>query len=269
MSIMDLFRQAPAAQDQQPAQQPTNPNIDPSTQNPNAAQPGNIPNQVQGTKQTAKTAANGTVPGGAENEGNKEPASPMEKYTDLWDDAKDDKNTQNPGTQNTGPDLTKVMEAAGKVDFSRVVTPEVLKQIEAGGSEGVQASIQAMNKMVQSVYGQSAMATAKIVEAKVKEVTDNFNAKLPEIIRKATAKDSLRGEDPRLSNPAVAPIISAVQERLAVKHPNASSKELNEMAKDYVTQFASVFSPDPAAAASSGKDGKNAKKGETDWSTFL
>jgi len=250
MGIMDMFSgmmnsgaAAPAA----PAGQPT--------------PPGNIPaTAAANSPATPSTAANGAVPPGTDTSANS-PASPLDQFADLW---KNDATTEGKATAGVFGDIDpkKFMEAAQKIDFSKAVTPEQLQAISGGGEGAVKAFAEAMNTVSQNVYAQSSYASTKMIEAALAKSKDSFMAELPTHIKKQSVSDTLRQENPIFSNPAVQPIISALESQLTVKFPNASASEITGMAKQYVEALGTSFTPKPAEDAKAGK-------GETDWSTFL
>lgn len=234
MSIMDKLFGTPAPK-QEPAQAA-------------APTPGNIPPESA----NATTPGNSVVPAAAE--------SPLDQFSDLWKPVEN----QNANSNLLNFDPTKVMEAASKVDFSRVVTPEVMQKIASGGEEGVKAMMNAMNSMSQTVYANSAAATAKIVEQAVSKAREQFQSELPSLIKRHNVSDSLREENPAFSHPAAQPILSALEHQLTQKHPNATSTELRDMAKQYLSSFASAANPQAPKETE-----KSGKAGEFDWSTFL
>jgi hypothetical protein len=158
------------------------------------------------------------------------------------------------------------MEAAGKIDFAKVVTPEQLQAISTGGEGAVQAFAAALNSVAQTTYAQSAFAATKIVEQAVSRSKDSFLAELPQHIKKQTVSENLRADNPVYSNPAVQPIISALEAQLTVKYPQASAGEITTMAKQYVDALGTSFAPKPAAPAAGGKNGV---KADEDWSSFF
>lgn len=225
-------------------------------------QPGNIPPGTP-TAGDVKAGPNGDIPPGTDTTIVKEPA-PFEPFKDLWKDTPPDPNA--PIKDNTvfgTLDPKKFMEAAGRIDFSKAVTPEQLTAISAGGEGAVKAFAEAMNKVAQGVYAQSAFATTKIVEQALAKSKETFLADLPSHIKRQTVTDSLRAENPIFSNPAVAPIISALEAQMTVKYPNATAPEITAMAKQYVEALGSSFVKKEKVNEVKGN------KGETDWSTFL
>ena len=246
MSIMDLFRGKPA--DSQ------------TVQNAN-------------TQQSANTDANGTVPAGANNApatGNADKttdnanASPLDAFKDLWQTpAKSETETNQP--MFAGVDPAKLMESAKKVDFAKIISPEQLTAINAGGAEATKAFAEAMNSVAQSVYAQSAFATTKIVEQALESAQKGYDAKLQTAVKRFSVAEKVSDDNPLLSNPAFAPIVSALQDQLIRKNPNASAKEIQSQVNDYVAALGSSFAPKTKDSS----DSKRQKNKSEDWSAWL
>ena len=229
------------------------------------ATPGNIPQGAPNTGVTTPgTAPNGQVPATVTDPTGTS-ATPFDSFQDLWKNDPVDPNAAAPGVFGK-VDPQKFMEAAGKIDFSKAVTPEMLQAISTGGDAAMNAFATAMNKVAQGVYAQSAFATTKIVEQALSKSKESFMAELPQHIKKQTVTDSLRAENPIFSNPAVQPIISALEAQMTVKYPHATAPEITQMAKQYVEALGTSFAPKPVVTEA---DAAKAKKGEMDWSTFL
>lgn len=261
--IMSLFNgmfNGGAAANGTPAGQPTGQQQQPPG-------PGQIPASAPNTGATgAGTAPNGTVPNSGD--GNPAPAStPFDQFSDLWK-TPEPSGDQKPTGVFGEVDPKKFMEAAGKIDFTKVVTPEQLQKITAGGEDAMKAFVSALNSVAQTTYAQSAFAATKITEQAVNRARDSFFAELPQHIKKQTVSESLRQENPVFANPAVQPIISALEAQLSVKFPQASAGELTQMAKQYVEALGTSFAPKPAEDKS-GTGGKPGSRQEEDWSGFL
>lgn len=228
------------------------------------ATPGNIPPSTPNTgTANANTAPNGTVPGNQDT--NPKPdATPLDQFGDLWKTPDTSGEPTPPGVFGN-VDPKKFMEAAGKIDFTKVVTPEQLQAISQGGESAMGAFAAALNSVAQTTYAQSAFAATKITEQALARAKESLLAELPSHMKKHTVSESLKAENPVFSNPAVRPIISALESQLAVKFPQASAGELTTMAKQYVEALGTSFAPKPAAPAG----GKGNAPEETDWSTFL
>jgi len=245
MSVFDrIFGNKPAAP--APAPQVTN-NL---ANNPAPAAPHS----------SQQTAPNGTVPPDGAKSGTE--GSPEDKFAKLWETPATDPNSDaNKAGENT---LTpeKMLEAAGKVDFTRVLDQESLRKITAGGDEAVAALATLLNKTAQTVYGQSTVVAQKLIESQVSKAREEFTAQLPALVKKQTMQESLLTENPAFKKPSVAPVVTAIQNQLAAKYPNATASELNAMAKEYLKAAAEDFNPTPK------KEPTAAERG-TDWDKWV
>jgi hypothetical protein len=91
---------------------------------------------------------------------------------------------------------------------------------------------------------------------------ENFLAELPQHIKQQQVSTTMRDSNPIFSNPAVQPIISALEIQMTQKYPNATPTEITSMAKQYVEALGTAFTPKPAASASKDSDG-------TDWEKYI
>ncbi len=251
MDIMSMFRTAPVAPNPLPPGTPSQVN-----------QPGVA---LPGTSSSPATAPNGMVPSGASQDP-PAPVSPFDAFKDVW---------QSPTTSPADPqapmfgsvDPQKLMESAGKVDFAKAVTPEMLAAVTAGGDGAAAAFAAAMNKVAQTVYAQSAFATTKIVDQALAKAQEGYDARLPSMVKKFSVNENLQASNPHLSNPALAPLVSALSEQLVRKNPNATSAEIQTQVGDYFaaigTSFAPVAPETPASKAAA------AKAKSDDWSSFV
>lgn len=194
-----------------------------------------------------------------------EPASPMDQFKELWQPAQSDPEANQPLID---VDPKQLMEAARKTDFTKHVSPELLKSVAAGGEEGVTAMMQMMNQVVQGAYAQSAFASSKLVEQAVAKAREQFNADIPAHVKKLQVSDTLRTENPVFNHPAASPILGAVESQLTMKFPQASATEITNMAKQYLDSFANAITA-PAQAEAAAKAAKTAQSKDTDWSNFL
>lgn len=186
------------------------------------------------------------------------PVAPLDQFKDIWQHDGNKEPKQEPLFE--GVDAKSLYEAASKTNFASLIPQETFQAIQSGGDGAVQAMQQALNVTAQAAFAQSTLAATKLVEQAVAKVTQQYATKLPDIIKQHTATSNFREENPALQHPAAAPLIDAIQIRLQQKHPEASSAELNRMAKDYLTSFADVIKPQaPTATKDTG----------TDWSKFF
>ena len=209
-----------------------------------------------GTAQSAQTSPNGVIPEGS----NKAPESPMEQFKDVWNPIPIDPNAP----QDIPIDAAKIFEAAGKVNFSQVLSREDLAKVSEGGDGAVQILIDSMNKISQATYGQSIVAANKMVDIAVAKATQKFEASIPNLVKQQTLRDNLYTKNPAFSNPAIAPVIEALKTQLSEKFPKATPTELTSLAENYLSGAAALISP-PSQKDSS----KSRGPAEEDWSLYL
>lgn len=221
----------------------------------NPTLPGNIP----ATPSVATNPNNPAAP--IVPEVVKAPVSPLDEFKGMWET---DPNVKTPVKEPLfNVDPAKMQQAAKGNNFLSVVTPEIMAAINAGG-EGAQAvMLQAMNAMSQKGFGDSAHATTKIVEQALEKQQAKFEAMLPSLMKNQTLSDNLRTANPIFNHPAAAPILDMFKNQVALKNPNATAAELQDMAMKYVVSFAEAANPPKVTAA------QKASANETDWSTFL
>lgn len=242
----------------QPQQAPV-PGQHPVNQPP-APQPNNTPqNNLQTPPNVPADPNNPTVPvNGSANP--PAAASPLDQFKTVWEPtpaAKPDPNAPTP------PDPQKIMQAATQVDFTKVIKPEQLQAIAKGGEEAVQAFAQSIQSVAGAIYGQSMVATTKIVENAVATAEQRFNERLPQAVSRTSSRELLSQENPAFQNPAVAPLVEMVHSQLAQKYPNASAAELAKLSKEYMAAAASVFNPaKPNQSQAAGPVDEN-------WSDYL
>lgn len=237
--LMSMFRSAT------PAQVPVTPTVDNQTgmgathQAPGT--PGNLPKVPNELAQPQEVTQ----------------SDPLATFQDVWTPVE---STAPSGQFNIDP--TKLMEAANRIDFTKVVSPATLQRIAAGGEDGIKASLEAMQNMSAMSYAQSAQAAAKIVEKAVSDAEGRFAAQVPGLLKNQQVGDSLGTSNPALNNPAFAPVISALKSQMTQKHPQATVSEITAMVNGYLNEFAKAAVPQKAEVQAK-------VPGEMDWSSFL
>jgi hypothetical protein len=222
------------------------------------------------TQSGPKTEPNGVVPPNSGEPPQSDPPSPVAKFEDLWQPNKTDPADQNSKSPEPNQmDPQKMMEAAAKVDFSKVINQEDLSKIQAGGQEAVQALVNALNKTSQTVFGQATIVAQKLIDKRVQETRDELEAQIPSMVRKQSARDGLFEENPAFSNPAVSPFIETLQERLSEKYPKATPGEIQTMAKEYLSGVANLINP-PTKSTNQFKGSEKTRANvEVDWEDYL
>lgn len=218
-----IFGQAPAAVAPAATVQP------PVTNNP-AANPAPTP-----TQQTAGTDPNGVVP-------KQDPApSPTAGFQDLWQPNPVDPNK--PADQPVQYTNEQFMEAAGKIDFTKLASAEQLQKINSGGPEAMQTFMELMNKTAQTTFGQALAGANKLFDQRLTEARKDFNKNIGKTVKAQNVSETLISQNKLLADPAVAPVVEAVKQQMIEKFPHASEAEILEKAQAYMVAAANVFNP--------------------------
>lgn len=186
--------------------------------------------------------------------------SPLAEFSSLWDTKP---TVEDPNAPAAAVPLTAeaVQKVVAKTDFSKVITPESMAAITAGGEGAAEAFAQAMNAVAQQVMVQSTMVGNKLTEQAVTKAREDFAASLPELLRKQASTDHLRSANPLFTNPAVKPVMEAVQSQLLHKFPNATNAEITSMSEKYIMAMGEQFAPKEVI-------NDNSAAG-TDWDKFM
>lgn len=251
--ILDMFRSAetkPATPEPNAGEQP-NPNGSPNDPN-NMAQPK--------TEQSDKTDANGVVPEGAADDKDK---SPLDEFSNFWDNDPNAKPPENYKVESVDP--AKLKEVMGKVDLTKALDQETLAAINAGGEGAQAAMLKALNTVAQQSMMQSTVVANKMLEDTVTKMQSSMESKMEDLIKRNSLNAELTNKNPIFDNPAVKPVIQAVQHQLSLKNPNASTTELATMAESFVTAMAESFNPNAGKTTEPGGEETKAE----DWGKFL
>lgn len=213
-----------------PAQQPAAP----------AAQP-----QITGAE-TPTAAVNGVVPPTPITPA--EPA-PLDKLATMVQPS----NTTPPPPQDDrifgAINPAEFQQAAGKIDFTKAITPEIMAAAAAGGEEGVKAMMAAVNAASQQVYAHSAAATTALIEKAISTHTERLTERLPSALTQHAINDQI-ATSPILGHAASKPILDGLVSQLRAANPTAPADVIvakaNEYLSTYAQQFISSTTPAPA-----------------------
>ena len=225
-------------------------------------QPGNLPPDG-GTPAPATpgTDVNGAIPP-IDPAAPTVPDSPLDQYKSLWEDVPT-KEGELPATP-AALDPTKLQDIISKADFTKALTQENLAKVAAGGEDAIAAVTAYIHSLDQQVVMQDTRASNKMTAQVVEAADAAYSASLPDLIRSQTTANALTKAKPVFQNPAVKPVIEAVQAQLARKNPDATADQLTEMAQSFVAVMGESFSPKPAADPSA-----PGAPDTMDWAKFL
>ena len=212
-----------------------------NTQQPQANPQSQQPQQPEGVTNNTTVPNAENTPHRQEANG-QEASSPLDAYKDIWD------NMSN-GQEDAGNVLTfdraKLAEVANKMDFTDSITPEQLSAIANGGEAAIKTLANVLNTTSRNAYLNSTETTSHLINNALNRTVENFTSSLPQHIKKANVSQTMQQENPMYNDPAVAPVLQALENQLTAKYPNATAHEITQHAKEYLTKFAGVVAPQP------------------------
>lgn len=224
MSIIDMFRSPPPQpqiQQQQQQQQQLGPDGKP-------------------IQQQLGPDGNPLIPNATNQPNPNDNKSPLADFAKLWETTplKDgekpqiDLNDPQSIVPNLQIDPKKLSEAAKRIDFSRVIDQELAKKALGGDTA---AFSQVINSVAQASFANMSMVASRIVENALRQFSPKLlNESLPHSIRKFSIGDTLSASNRIFADPAVAPMMDMLKSQLQMKYPNASTKEISDMANKFM-----------------------------------
>jgi hypothetical protein len=234
MHIMDMFRSVM----KQGPQDPMNP------QNPNLNQQQNNQQQVQQNNQQQSQQQNTPVNGDQTQNNNQQQnnANPQEPdYSKLWQTDPNQKGPADPAAFNFTMDQQKVNQTFGQLDFTKVVTPELIGKIKGGGEDAISATLTAMNTIAQEAVKTAVIASSKITETGIQTTGQRMKEYLPGAVRELTVSGAVRQDNPLMSDPAFAPLVDAATIQMSRQFPTATPDEVKQHVSKYFDTMAEKF----------------------------
>lgn len=225
MAIFDIFRPQPQGQPQQQGQQPQqptsgNPHVDANPMVPSA---NNTPQQ-QPTPQDP------------------EPKSPNAEFAELW---KIEPTASNQ-TPNFKIDPAQLNKVSSQMNFAKNVRQEDVAKIMQGGEEAVGALMNVLNAVGRDVFAMNAQFTSNMAESGYQAAQSSINSGLPNLVKQQFTRNELFESNPKLREPAMQPLVLAIQSQISQKYPNATAAEVNSMVDKYFNEVvAKSFAPEP------------------------
>ena len=226
-----------------------------------APQPGqapNIPLQVQTTPAPQTPVSQVEAPKEA-----------LSEFSNLWETTPEELAAQDTSLNfNITPE--QLAAVSDKLDFSSLATPELRQRIASGGEDAVNASLELQNLVSRAVYQQNALATTKLVEAAHARAQAQIGQQIDQRFKALGLAENTAIQNPALSNPAVAPLVKDIQQRILQKFPSATSQEIQAKTNEYFNEVAKAFSPDLVQQST-----KPTTKGilpqqqDTDWAAYF
>lgn len=215
--------------------------------------PGNIPAQ----NNMPSDPNNPTAPAAVE------APQGLDQFKDMWNIKPEDM-PQAPESAFAGVTPEAIQGVAKKTDFSKVVTPEMMQAISAGGEQAVAAMIQAMNVVAQDTYAQSAQASIKLIETALAKKDTELESRMANMIKQQNVTNNLRNSNPIFNHPAAAPMLETLQKQLQLKNPTADAATIQKQAEEFLVSFATTANPPKPS-----KEDKQRASRDSEWDGFL
>lgn len=190
-----------------------------------------------------------------------EDKSPLEQHKDLWQTPAIDKDAK-PPEDLFAIDQTKLGEAAGKLDFAKVVKREQLDAISRGGEEAVTAFASALNAVAQQTWQSNVATTSAFMKEAFAKKEAELDARISSALRNQGI-DSALASNPVFNHPAAKPVVGAIARAMSNKYPDASPQELQAMAAGLLAEIAGGGQDTKGAPA------KEIKAAVTDWDEWI
>lgn len=254
-SVMDAFRNFTSGSTvpPQPPAQP-NPQQIPATVTENKT----VPNGDPGTTGAVTTAI--------ATEGEK---SPLDGFKDLWHTDPKAKPAAKL-TPDFAIDPAKIMETVKGQDFTAHLDKATLAKAAAGNDSEALAAI--INQSVQAGVALATTASMKNLEQVLQAQNDKFFKEvLPQELRKHSISSTVRADNPAYSDPALQPLVKALEQQLAVKHPTATPDQITAFTKDYLHGASkSILAGSGMQITEVSKEGEGTQQGAPeDWAKYF
>jgi hypothetical protein len=254
-SIMEFFRGPTVA-----SQVPGAPGANQQQQQPNSA----LQNPTVPSAATPQSDGKGPGAFPAAGAGDK---SPLDGFQELWKIDPANKSQLPDLVQKFNMDPAKLAEVASKVDFSKAVNPELAAKALSGDAT---AFAQVLSAVAQNSLVQSTNVAGRMMETQQTKFVEALQAHIPNILKQHSTTAAVQDSSAVFQNPAVSPVVTALQTQILAKNPNATPQEVSQQVSAYMTGLAEalitgsgrVITDAPTAQA-------GGRKKEQDWSQYF
>lgn len=155
-----------------------------------------------------------------------------------------------------------VTKAAGQLDFTASINPELFSKVAAGGDDAVAAMKEIINGAVRSSFIAGTLNTGNLLNDGFGRHSKNIDAALPDRIKNYEVA-SRTTDDPVLGHAAVQPFLHSMKAMIRATKPNLSAAEVQAEAETYVQGLGMAVNMKQQAAT-----GKKAEAEETNWMKY-
>lgn len=233
------------------------------------------PSSQQATGTGTIPGAGGTPADGGTGKTGEAQTSPLDPFKDLWNNepakGADGKPIKDGKKSLLNIDPAKVAEAAKKMSYSGLVPPELMQKALSGDSGSMGQILDAVG---QAGFTHAFTANGQMMERMAEVLEGRIRESLPGEVRKHSLKDSVLSQNPKLNNPAIRPLVEAIQQQILQKFPDATQAEVQEMSSTYMTNVFKELGgtgESQSTGTAKGGDGSLNPGGESemDWGAYF
>jgi hypothetical protein len=161
---------------------------------------------------------------------------PSANLASLWDDPPDDPanpKKPEPTTYLPALDPKKLNDILGKLDFTRSVKKETWDKVKAGGDDAIVALGEILNGSLRQALAVGFNASSRLVETGLSSAKDRFTGSISDHVKDVMIGSNLSESNPFVSDPAFAPVVDSVRQRLQNKYPKATPKQIEQATNKY------------------------------------
>lgn len=244
--------------------------------------PAGAPGTGTGAGGSPGVAANGMIPPGGGATGSGNPAAgatgaegggsgagaPVDPWSGMWETAAKSQEQQGqPPASLFDIKPEQINEAAGKMQFTAGLQPELVKQALGGD---INAFMQVINSVGQRVYAQTSFAGMRLMDAGINKFGKNFTeTDLPKHFQEFTATHALRNANPVFADKKYAPMLETFKRALVASNPQASPQEIQKTAEEYLQSLVADVGKASPGSGGPGGTGPNAAQGPNATSSNL
>lgn len=197
------------------------------------------------------------------------PASPLDKFTELWHPKKNEKGE--PVAPAADPlrqpvfnfDPAKIQATADQMDFTGGVDPELVTKALGGDAT---AFSDVINQAIRTAVVGMTVNSGNLINTALASNNERITAQLPTHIKKHQLQQQSPDDNPVFNHPAAQPLVQTLKQLALAKDPNANVADINMQIAQYLTGLSeAVLEADPTRV----KVREAQKPKEQDFSIFL
>lgn len=158
------------------------------------------------------------------------PEDPLAKFTDLFNIPKEQQEADQLPENFFPLNPEEFDKVAAAQDFFQGAPAELVQQATSGDANSF---VTLMNFGLRNLYKNNAQLSGRLADQSVRLGLEHVNKAMPKQVRSSTVTTELSKLNPGYSNPALQPVVQALQGVVERKYPNASGAELAALVDEF------------------------------------